>query len=373
MSRIRALAREHPRCGCRRIRASLQRDGRSVDLERVRRPRRREGLKVPQVRRKRRRLGQSESGCSRRRSERPDHVRSYDFIHDRAAEGRGPEMLPVVDEFAREWLAIEVERGPRAEDVVSTAEYLFEVRGEPGFIAEAVRGWLAGRGAKTLYIAPGSPRGDAYSETSNTRLRDELLDREVFPTLKQAKLILEDHRLACNPRRPHSSLGYRTPAELAAARVKPGVASLPPRPTPYRCSIPHSDSPWTRIRGQVRGFCTSLPGAITIGGGGRRAAGPPGRIPLSSRPKAIRGSTGRLVVDAPEMALARRMPGEGLVARSDRGSRYAGEHYQGLLAGHEITRSLSRRANCWDHAPMGSLFASPKRELTRGETFATRE
>ena len=97
----------------------------------------------------------------------------------------------------------------------------------PEFIAEAVRGWLARRGAKTLYIAPGSPWENAYSETFNSRLRDELLDREVFETLKEAKVILEDHRLEYNHRRPHSSLGYRTPAEFAAAQREPGVASLP--------------------------------------------------------------------------------------------------------------------------------------------------
>jgi putative transposase len=81
----------------------------------------------------------------------------------------------------------------------------------------------------------------------------------------------------------------------------------------------------------------------------------------------------RLVVDALEMAVALRRPGEGLVAHSDRGSQYASEHYQGLLAGHGITCSMSRRANCWDNAPMESFFASLKKELTRGEIFATRE
>jgi putative transposase len=81
----------------------------------------------------------------------------------------------------------------------------------------------------------------------------------------------------------------------------------------------------------------------------------------------------RLVVDALEMALARRLPGQGLVAHSDRGSQYASEHYQRLLAGHGITCSMSRRGNCWDNAPMESFFASLKKELIRGETFATRE
>jgi putative transposase len=235
--RIRALARENPRYGYRRIRALLQREGWSVNLKRVHRLWRREGLKVPQAQRKRRRPGQSENGCSRRRAERPDHVWSYDFIHDQTADGRGLRLLPVVDEFTRGCLTIEVERSLTAEDVVSTLEYLFGVRGEPEFIrsdngpefiAEAVRSWPAGRGAKTLYIAPGSPWEGAYSETFDGRLRGERLDREVFETLKEAKVILEDHRLDYYHRRPPSSLGYRTPAEFAAAQIKPGVAPLPP-------------------------------------------------------------------------------------------------------------------------------------------------
>ncbi len=235
--RIRELARGNPRYGYRRIKALLVRQGWSVNLKRVHRLWRRGGLKVPQIRRKRRRLGQSENGCARRRSERPDHVWSYDFIHDQTADGRGLKMLPIVDEYTRECLTIELERHLAAKDVVSTLESLFEVRGEPEFIrgdngpefiAEAARGWLAGRGAKTLYIAPGSPWENAYSETFNSRLRDELLDRETFETLKEAKMILEDHRLDYNHRRPHSSLGNRTPAEYAAAQIKPGVAPLPP-------------------------------------------------------------------------------------------------------------------------------------------------
>jgi putative transposase len=235
--RIRALAREHPRYGYRRIRALLVREGWSVNLKRVHRLWRREGLKVPQAQRKRRRLGSGENGCTRRRAERRNHVWSYDFIHDQTGDGRGLKMLPVVDEYTRECLTIEVERSLTARDVVSTLEYLFEVRGEPEFIrsdngpefiAEVVKGWLAGRGARTLYIAPGSPWENAYSETFNSRLRDELLDREVFETLKEAKVIVEDHRLDYNHRRPHSSLGYLTPAEFAAGQTKPGIASLSP-------------------------------------------------------------------------------------------------------------------------------------------------
>ena len=235
--RIKELAKGHPRYGYRRITALLRREGWSVNRKRVHRIWRREGLRVPQAQRKRRRLGSSESGCARHRAERPNQVWSYDFVSDQTADGRRLKILPVVDEFTRECLTIEVERSLTAGDVVSTLEYLFEVRGVPEsirsdngpeFIAEAVKGWLARRGVKTLYIEPGSPWENAYSETFNSRLRDEVLDREVFETLKEAKVLLEDHRLGYNDHRPHSSLGYRTPAEFAASCQGPGVAPLPP-------------------------------------------------------------------------------------------------------------------------------------------------
>ena len=204
-SRVGALAREHPRYGYRRIRALLRREGRPVNLKRARRPWRREGLEGPQARRKRRRPGRSENGRARRRSERPDHVWSYDFIPDQTVDGRGPKMLPVVDEFARECPTIEVERSLTSEDVASPPEYPFEVRGEPEFIrsddgpefiAEAARAWPAGRGSRTLSIAPGSPRENAYSGTFDSRPGDELLGREVFEAPKEAKVILEGHGLA---------------------------------------------------------------------------------------------------------------------------------------------------------------------------------
>jgi putative transposase len=233
--RVRELAREHPRYGYRRITALLKREGWSVNRKRVHRLWRREGLKVPPIQRKRRRLGSSEHGCTRHRAERPNHVWSYDFVMDQTADGRRLKILPIVDEYTRECLTIEVERSMTSEDVVSTLEYLFEVRGVPEhirsdngpeFIAEAVKGWLARRGSAPLYIEPGSPWENAYSETFNSRLRDEILDREVFETLKEAKVLLEDQRLGYNHRRPHSSLGYRTPAEFAAAYRRPDTAPL---------------------------------------------------------------------------------------------------------------------------------------------------
>jgi putative transposase len=219
------LSRRHPRYGYRRMTALLRGGGWRVNQKRVQRLWREHGLKVPQKQRKRRRLGTSANGATRRRAEHRNHVWSYDFIEDRTADGRKLKLLPIVDEFTRECLTIEVERSMTAEEVVATLEYLFELRGAPEFlrsdngpefIAQAVRQWLQESMVGTLYIAPGSPWENPYSESFNSRLRDELLNREVFDTLKEAKVLTEDYRLEYNHRRPHSSLAYSTPAAYAA-------------------------------------------------------------------------------------------------------------------------------------------------------------
>lgn len=235
VQRLRALARAHPRYGYRRITALLKRDGWKVNRKRVHRLWRREGLKVPQKQRKRRRLGSSGNSAARRRAQRPNEVWSYDFVEDQTTDGRRLKFLPIVDEHTRECLAIEVERSLTAQDVVATLRYLFELRGPPRhlrsdngpeFIAQAVRLWLKESKVKTLYIAPGSPWENAYSESFNSRFRDELLDREEFNSVPEAKALTEDHRLDYNHRRPHSALGYLTPAEFAAACRKRCSATL---------------------------------------------------------------------------------------------------------------------------------------------------
>jgi putative transposase len=237
--RIKDLSQKHPRFGYRRVTALLRRDGWAVNLKRVHRLWRAAGLKVPQAQRKRRRVGSSENGCTRHRAERPNHVWSYDFVMDQTADGKRLKILPVVDEFTRRCLTIEVERSMTAEDVVSVLETLFERHGEPEhirsdngpeFIAEAVRGWLARRGSKTLYIAPGSPWENAYSESFNSRFRDEFLDREVFSTLREAQVLIEGHRREYNDYRPHSSLDYQTPSAFAAACRQRIVTEPTPRP-----------------------------------------------------------------------------------------------------------------------------------------------
>ena len=151
---------------------------------------------------------------------------AYDFVFDACANGQSLKCLTIIDEFTRECLAIEVERHFTAADVVATLKYLFELRGAPRFvrsdngpefIARAVKAWLKDSGCGTLYIEPGSPWENAYVESFNGKFEDELLNRERFETLKEAKVLVEDHRLDYNHRRPHSTLGYLTPAAFAAA------------------------------------------------------------------------------------------------------------------------------------------------------------
>jgi transposase InsO family protein len=228
-----ALARAHPRYGYRRITARLRLEGWRVNRKRVQRLWRREGLKVPQKQRKKRRLGCSANGAARRRADHRNQVWSYDFIEDQTADGRKLKILPIVDEFTRECLTIEVERHLTAQEVVETLAFLFELRGAPRylrsdngpeFIAKAVRNWLIRSGVNTLYIEPGSPWENPYSESFNSRFRDELLNRELFDTLHEAKVLIEDFRLEYNHRRPHSALGYRTPAAYAALCAAEGGA-----------------------------------------------------------------------------------------------------------------------------------------------------
>ena len=222
-----ALSRENSRYGYRRVWALLKREGFEVNKKRVHRLWREEGLKIPDKQRKRRRLlGNSEIGCKRKRAEYRGHVWSYDFVIDRTEDGRRLKMMPIVDEYSRECLSIEVHRSITAEDVVRILAALFEQRGEPSFmrsdngpefIAGAVKQWLEVSGVKTLYIEPGSPWENAYSETFISRLGDELLKREEFTSLLEAKVLVEEYRNHYNRERPHSALGYRTPAEFAVS------------------------------------------------------------------------------------------------------------------------------------------------------------
>ena len=236
--RMSELSRENPRYGYRRVWALLRREGWEVNKKRVLRLWREQGLKVPHKQHKSRRLkmGSGENGVSRRRAEYPNHVWSYDFAMDSSEDGRRLKVMPVVDEYTRECLSLEGERSIKACGVIDTLRKLFIERGEPDyirsdngpeFIAEAIKEWLAACGVKTLYIEPGAPWENAYSETFISRMRDELLERELFVNLKEAQVLLEDYRDHYNHRRPHGALGYLTPAEFAAIEALRGQSSVP--------------------------------------------------------------------------------------------------------------------------------------------------
>ena len=241
VQRMLQLVGRHPRYGYRRIWALLRSEGFRVNRKRIYRLWRRAGLKVPRKQRKRRRLGSSENGCVRRRAERMNQVWCYDFLSDQTADGRTLKFLTIEDEYTRESLAIEVARSLTSTDVIETLRYLLEIRGGPTFIrsdngpefiAEALRRWLGDAKIETLYIEPGAPWENAYSESFHSRFRDELLDRELFTSLREAKVLAEDYRLHYNHRRPHSSLGYHTPAAFAARCIRTDESSgaLPPNP-----------------------------------------------------------------------------------------------------------------------------------------------
>jgi transposase InsO family protein len=231
---MREMAENKPRFGYRRIHALLLREGWRVNRKKVQRLWREEGLKVPARQRKRRRLGSSENGAIRKKAEYRNHVWSYDFTLDQTADGKRLKMMPVLDEFTRECHTVEVERSITAADVIRTLDSLFRVHGAPEylrsdngpeFIANAIKQWLAASGVKTLYIEPGSPWENAYLESFNGKLEDELLGRELFTSLTEAQVLVEQWRVEYNLERPHSSLGYRTPAEFAATCAAGNVAS----------------------------------------------------------------------------------------------------------------------------------------------------
>ncbi len=204
--------------------------------KRVERIWRAEGLKVPARQPKRGRLWLNDGSCVRLRPERPNHVWAYDFVEDRTRDGRKFRMLNVVDEFTRECLAIRVGRKLKAVDVIDVLADLFIMRGVPGhirsdngpeFAAVAVKGWITGVRASTAFIEPGSPWENGYVESFNGKLRDELLNTEVFNTLAEAKVLIEQWRRHYNTVRPHSSLGYRPPAPEVVLTALPMLPSLP--------------------------------------------------------------------------------------------------------------------------------------------------
>jgi putative transposase len=225
------LARQYGRYGYRRITALLRHAGWAVNKKRVERIWRREGLKVPSKQPKRGRLWLADGSCIRLRPERRNHVWAYDFIEDRTHDGRRYRALCVLDEFTRRCLAIVVRRRFSANHVLEILAELMILHGVPEhirsdqgpeFVAKAVQDWIANVGAKTAYIERASPWENGYIESFNAKLRDELIDREIFYTLNEAEILIEARRRHYNTVRPHSSLRYRPP--------KPEVMMWPASP-----------------------------------------------------------------------------------------------------------------------------------------------
>jgi putative transposase len=201
--------------------------GWKVNHKRVERIWREEGLKVPKKQPKRGRLWLNDGSCIRLRPEHKDHVWSYDFVEERTTDGRKFRILNIIDEFTRECLCAKVERRLNSHDVIDALFELFILRGIPEhirsdngseFTARIVRNWLGSLGVRTLFIEPGSPWENGYIESFNGKMRDELLNRELFTTLAEAKALIEQWRKEYNQVRPHSAKGYRPPApEMAMA------------------------------------------------------------------------------------------------------------------------------------------------------------
>jgi transposase InsO family protein len=236
VQRMLELVRQRPRFGYRRIAALMRAEGWDVNVKRIYRLWRREGLKVPRKTRKRRGLGSSANACHVRRAESKDHVWTWDFVFDHTTSGTTLKWLSIVDEHTRECLALKVARSITSEDVIDTLAELFATRGVPRcvrsdngpeFVALALRRWFEKTGVTTLYIEPGAPWENGFAESFHSRLRDELLGMHDFADLREARTLTAAWREDYNHCRPHSSLGYQTPASFAAAGGANSVRATP--------------------------------------------------------------------------------------------------------------------------------------------------
>ena len=216
------LSQQHPRYGYRRVTALLRRGGKQVNAKRVQRVRRREGLQVRKKQRRMKRVGISTG--QRQRAEHRNEVWSWDSVHDQTEMGSPFRILTLIDEYTKQALATHVAWSIRAVDAITVIEAAIERYGlpehlrsdnGPEFIAYAIRDWMANNDIKTIYIKPGAPWEQPFIESFHDKLRDECLNREIFGSLLEARILIEQWRIEYNQRRPHSSLGYLTPAEFA--------------------------------------------------------------------------------------------------------------------------------------------------------------
>lgn len=218
------LAKENPRFGYRRIHALLRGYGFADNIKRVYRIWRQEGRQVPQRRRRWRKTGSAANSCFAVKATRPNEFWAYDFVSDQTTDGRTIKILALVDEFTREVLALRAGRSFKSADLIGVLKELRQTRGlpkgvrsdnGPEFVAKELQGFLKENNSDTLYIQPGSPWQNGYAESFNARLRDEMLDIELFGSLREARTMLSIFRKNYNERRPHSSLGNQTPQRFA--------------------------------------------------------------------------------------------------------------------------------------------------------------
>ena len=196
---------------------------------------REEGLRVPKKARKRRRLGESTAAADRLSAEHPNHVWALDFQHDATTDGRELKFLNIVDEFTREALAIECARSIDADETVAILKRLVAERGSapanlradngPELTARVLAEWCESALTATAYIDPGAPWQNAWVESFNARLRDELLDVEEFSTLAEAQLLAADYRDDYNANHHHSALGMMAPTRFAASWQRIGTTN----------------------------------------------------------------------------------------------------------------------------------------------------
>jgi len=225
--RVIALSERYPYWGYRKIYDLMRAEKRSISRERVRLIRRKEGLQVLKKRRKRKLLGQSTQWVNK--AEFPGHVWSYDFVFDQTQDARQIKCLTIVDEFTRESLAVEVSRSQTAGDVIRVLDRLFQSHGHPlcirsdngpEFVASAVQKWLKTKHVNTHYIKPGSPWENAYVESFNSIFRQTCLDRWLFTSLTEARVVINQWREEYNTVRPHGSLNGKTPHEFIQQRLE---------------------------------------------------------------------------------------------------------------------------------------------------------
>lgn len=236
VKRLHELAQKHPRYGYRRITAKLNEEHWNVNRKRVQRLWRAEGLKVPIKTHKKTRLGKSENACHRHQPEHTHHVWALDFLMDCTMNGGRLKFLTIVDEYSRYCLSVKVERSMTSRDVIAEVERLITLHGPPGFIrcdngpefiAQALQAFLADAQIKTLFIEPGAPWQNGYSESFNSRFRDEFLDLELFASTPEARVLSERWRREYNEQRPHGALSYQTPQQVLAQALEEGKLPLP--------------------------------------------------------------------------------------------------------------------------------------------------